>query len=666
MGLSSPGIGSNLDVNGIVSKLMQVESQPLTTIAQKEASYQAKLSAFGTLSGALSGFQTAIGSLGSLSTFQTMKASLADATVGSATATTSAPLGTYNINVTQLAQAQSLSTTGVTSSTAAIGSGASSTISFQFGTIATGTNGTTFTQDGTQPGGTLTVSTNNSLEGIRDAINGANLGVSASIVSDGSATPYHLVLTSTKTGANSSMKITVSGDSALSTLLSQDPAGTQNLAETVKAQDTLLTVNGLAVKSAGNTVTDAIQGTTLTVTGTGATSLSISRDTSPIVSGVNALVNAYNSLDSTIDSLGGYDPNTKVAGVLNGNATLRQVQSRIRDALSQRLLGNSGSLENLTQLGISFNKDGSMALDQTALQSAVTDHFADVGQLFAKMATATDSLVSYVGSSSNTQPGTYALNITQLATQGQTSGIINLNAASTVIGNNAAISVTLDGMAANVSLTPGTYTGSALAAMLQSAINGTSMFSSAGSSVSTSVDANGLLHLTSLRYGSSSNVSLANAGTDTTATAIMGSNAAASAGVDVAGTIGGFAATGSGKVLMGGSGTPVDGLRLNVADGATGGRGSVTFSTGYSTLLNSVFSSYLGPDGIIQGNTDGLNSTIQDLQAQTETLNTQLADKQKRYLAQFTALDTMISSMNATMSYLTQQIAQFQANGSGK
>jgi len=212
MGISTPGIGSGLDVNGIVTKLMSIEQQPLTALNSKVASYQAQLSGYGQIKSALSQFQSAVQGLSSPSQFQSLTATLADATVATASASTGATPGTYALEVTSLAQAQKLVAAGQASTSATIGSGSATTLSFDFGTIAGGTlsNGTytgaSFTSNGA---GTKTVTinaSNNSLSGIRDAINSANIGVSATIVNDGSASPYRLVLTDSTTGKTNSMR----------------------------------------------------------------------------------------------------------------------------------------------------------------------------------------------------------------------------------------------------------------------------------------------------------------------------------------------------------------------------------------------------------------------------------------------------------------------------
>ncbi|MGN6388873.1 MAG: flagellar filament capping protein FliD [Burkholderiaceae bacterium] len=663
MGISSPGIGSNLDVNGIVTKLMQVESQPLNLLATKEASYQAKLSAYGSLSGALGSFQNALASLNNPSTFNSLIATPADASIFTASADATAVAGSYNVNVTQLAQAQTLATAGAASSSATIGAGTATTLTFQFGTISGGTltdgvyAGASFAQDANQPSGTVTIdNTNNSLQGIRDAINKAGIGVTATIVSDGGTTPYHLVLTSNKTGATSSLKISVQGDAAIGALLSQDPAGTQNLTQTSAGQNTALTINGIAITSATTTVTGAIQGVTLNVAKTGSTTVSVARNTSAVQAGINGLVKAYNDLNTTIKNLTGYNADTKQGGPLLGDSAAQAVQNRIRGLLASAVTGTSGSLKTLSQIGLSFQKDGTLTLDSTKLQSALANAPGDVAALFSAVGTTTDSLVQYTSSTSATAPGTSAVAIDKLATQGKASGDTALAASTVIDGSNDQLTVTVDGVTATIALldNPSGYTPAALAAQVQSAINGASALSSAGIAVSASIDSGGRLVVTSNRYGSTSQVSVSGS-----AVAALFGTATSTAGIDVSGTIDGVTAGGSGQTLTGAAGSPSEGLKLLVTGGAEGAsRGTVTFSRGLAYQLNDLIDGFIGDNGLLKGRTDGINATIKDIDKQRDVLNSRLADTEARYRAQFTALDTTISSMTATSTFLTQQLAQ--------
>jgi flagellar hook-associated protein 2 len=651
-GISSPGIGSNLDVNGIIEKLMQAEALPLQALAKKEASYQAKLSAYGTLSGALSAFQTAIGSLNTASTFQGLKATPGDSSIFTATATPSATAGSYAINVTRLAQAQTLTASGVASTTATIGTGTPIKLTFQFGT-----SGATFAQDPNTPSGEVIIdNTNNSLQGIRDAINKANIGVTASIVSDGSATPHRLVLTSNKTGEMSSMKIDVQGgEPALTNLLAYDPAGTQNMTQTSAAQDAALTVNGIEVTSQTNTVNGAIEGVTLNLAKTGSTNMTVVRNTEAVTSAMNGLVKAFNDLSTTFDNLTSYDPETKQAGMLLGDSSVRNIEASIRKMLSAPTTGSNSSLKTLSQVGISISSEGKMSLDQSKLTKAMDTNLADVASLFSSLGKTTDSLVSFVSASANTPPGTHDVFIEKLATQGKLAGSIAVTPTTLNSGNNE-LTVTVDGVTTTVSLVPRAtpYSPSELASQVQSAVNGASALSSAGIAVSVTIDASGQMNITSNKYGSESKVSV----TGSAAAALLGTPVATD-GTDVKGTIGGVAASGSGQFLTGAIGSPASGLKLQITGGAeNASRGSITFSQGYAFHLNNLMENFLGTEGLIAGRTDGIKSSIKDIGTQSERVNQRLVDVEKRYRAQFTALDVAISNMMSTSAFLTQQLAQ--------
>ncbi|MGC2166129.1 MAG: flagellar filament capping protein FliD [Gallionella sp.] len=385
---TSSTAATSLDVNSIVTQLMTVEQQPLTKLDTKEASYQAKLSAYGTIKGAVSSFQTALSALNS-SSFQAYAVSSSDSSYVSASAFSTAAPGTYAVNVTSLAKSQSLVAAGKTSSTVAIGAGTATTISFDFGTISGGTlnNGIYSNASFTTNGNTIRTITvdsgNNTLQGIRDAINAANLGVSASIVNDGSANPYRLVLNSTSTGASNSLKITSTGDAAIGTLLDNDPAGTQHLTETVAASNAVLTVNGITITKDSNTVSDAIQGVTLNLNKltTAPLTLNVTRDTGTVSNAISGFVKAYNDLNTTLANLTAYNATSKTGALLIGDATVRTLQFQLRNQLSNSVSGTN-TYSTLSSIGVTFQKDGSLALDAGKLSTAIANNFSDIGTLF--------------------------------------------------------------------------------------------------------------------------------------------------------------------------------------------------------------------------------------------------------------------------------------------
>jgi flagellar hook-associated protein 2 len=659
--ISSAGVGSGLDVNGIVSKLMAVEQQPITNLNKKEAAFQAKISAYGSLKSALSGFQGALLGLTNASSFKSLTATPADSTIVTASASSIAVAGSYALDITQIAQAQKLVATGQTSATTSIGNG---TVTIDFGTISGGTfnavtgkyTGAAYTSNG-NGAKTLTIdASNNSLSGIRDAINAANLGVSATIINDGSATPYRLSLSSGSMGQSNSMKISVAGDVALSNLLGQDPIGVQNMSEVVTAQNASFKVNGVTVSKTSNSVTDVIPGVTLNLLKptTSTTSVTVAQDSGAVQTSVSSFVKAFNDLNTTLKNLSGYDAAAKKGGVLQGDSTVLQLQAKVRSILNTSVSNTSGSLTNLSQIGVSFQRDGSLALDSAKLSSAISSNFSDIASLFAETGRATDSLVSYTSSTSNTKVGTYAVDVTQLATQGSLTGSAAPITTLIEAGTNDALDVSVNGTSTSIILAAGTYTAAALAVELQSKINGSTPISSAGLAV-TVTQSGGAFTLTSSSYGSSS------------AVAVTGGNGLANLlgtptqifGVDVAGTIDGQFATGSGQSLTGSDNA--EGLKILVSGGALGARGSVSFSQGYAYTLNSLVTSLLASDGALNARTSGITNSITSISKQRDALAARLVGIEARYRTQFTNLDTMLSSMNQTSTYLTQQLNALQS-----
>lgn len=396
--ISSLGVGSNLDLGNLLKQLQTAESQPLVALQAKAKSYTSKLSAYGSLQSALGVLQTSAKKLSDPALFQTVTGTPSVSGILSASSTDPSSAGSYNITVSQLAQAQSAITVGQASTTTAIGNGK---ITIDFGTITGGTldkatgkyTGAGFTPDASRTAKPITIdASNNTLGGIRDAINAADAGVTASIVNDGSGTPNRLVLVSTQTGEASSMRISVDGDAALQNLLNNDPAGTQNLQQSVAAQNAMLTVNGIAITSASNTVKEAIQGTTLTLVQAGTTGLSMKANTASVKTAINDFVKAYNSLQSTATSLTAYDADTKTGAALMGDSTLRNLQTRIRQALTTPQAGGPDEMKVLTEIGVSFQKDGTLAVDSVKLDKALDTNLEGVSKLFAS---ATGSTAGY-------------------------------------------------------------------------------------------------------------------------------------------------------------------------------------------------------------------------------------------------------------------------------
>jgi flagellar hook-associated protein 2 len=439
MGITTTGIGSGLDVESIVTSLMNVEKKPLTAVATEKTAYQSQISAYGTLKSALSTFQTAVSALSTASKFNAQTVSSGNTSVFTATANGTASLGDYAVTVNQLAKSQKLSSVGFTNTTDTVGTG---TLTIGFGTYAA--TGNTFTPNAAKSDVTITIdSSNNTLAGVRDAINATNSSVSATIVNDG--TTNRLVVTSKDTGEVNSLKISVtdSGDASNTdaaglSRLAFDPtasAGTgKNMTQMQAAKNALLDIDGIAVVKSSNTVTDAISGVTLNLLTTSASSanLGVTSNTDSVKTSVTAFVDAYNKLDTTLRSLTKYDETGKASGALLGDATARSVINQVK-AVMTKAIASGNTINSLSQIGVSFQRDGKLALDSTKLSNAMTSNFSDIAAVFATSGKSTNPVVSYSGNTSKTQAGSYAVTFTM--TGGSLQGTIN-GVAATASGNN--------------------------------------------------------------------------------------------------------------------------------------------------------------------------------------------------------------------------------------
>jgi flagellar hook-associated protein 2 len=542
---------SGLAIDSIVTGLMTLEQQPITQIKTQVSSYNTKLTAYGTLKSGLSTFQAAVDKLATAAKFTAQSAKLTDSSSLAATADGTAANGSYSIAVTQLATSQKLATSAYASATDIIGTG---TLNISFGTYTA--SPASFTANADKQALSITIdSTNNTLSGIRDAINAKNASVSASIVNDGSGN--RLVITSKDTGAVNSLKIDVTdtdGNSADGTGLSAlayDPLSTvgagKNMTQLVGAQNALLTVDGLSISKPSNTLNDVIQGVTLnlkSITSVNAT-LEISTDTDTIQASVQNFVDAYNKLNSSLRDLtkfveGGSSSN----GPLLGDSATRDIMVKLKSMLA-RPSTTATTFRTLSDIGVKSGENGVLTLDSAKLTTALNTNLTDVAKLFAPSATTSDPQVTYVSSSNKTQTGTYAINVSQLGSSSQ----------------------------------------------------------------------------------------------------------------DAAGTINGVTAYGSGAGLIGAADNAAQGLKVSINGSATGSRGTVTFNKGLAGELSSMIGGWLDTTGSLTVKTDGIQTSIKALNKKSSDLSAKLPAIEARYRAQYARLDALLTGMQSTSSYLSQQIA---------
>ena len=654
---TSATTSTNIDVNSIVTQLMQVESRPLATLQNRQSSLQSKISAYGAIKSAYAAAGDAMARLSSSIPFKTVIASSSDDSTVSTAASSKTPPGSYSVEVSQLAQAQKLASGAFGSADTAIGTG---TLNLEFGTFAAGS----FTANGDSPGFSVSIAPGqNTLSGIRDAINQAVGGVRATIVNDGNGA--RLALTSLKTGLANSLKITAAdddGDNANAAGLSQlafDPAATagtgRNLIQLSAAQNALLTIDGVAVSKSSNSVSDAIDGLTLNLsklTSGTPMSITVAPDSSGVKSALDDFVKAYNNIRTMVKNFTGYDPATKTASLLTGDTTVSGLLSALKNTITAKIPGLSGSPSQLSDVGLSFQRDGSLALDAAAFKRAAQNPANSLASLFATTGNSSDARVEYLGATEKTPEGQYAINITQAAARGS---LTASSAAALTIstGVNDALNLLVDGHSASVTLAPGTYTASTLAAELQSKINGSTGLRNLGVTLSVK-ESGGILTLQSTSYGGDSSVG---APSGNASTSLFGAAPAIVNGTNVAGTIGGVLAIGTAQSL-----TASSGLSVKISPGTTGALGQLSFNRGYAARISALVNAADGATGAIASRTDGLNRGVQDLQKQQTRLSDRLSITEANLRRQYTALDGNLSSMNTISTYLTQQLAQIQAN----
>lgn len=671
--ISATGIGSGLDIDGLVSQLVSAERAGSDLQLNREGSrINVELSAFSALKSSLSSFQSSLSNLNTLSNFSKKSVSTSDPETVSVTATSSAINSSYSLVVTQLAEKHALATSGVSDKdTTALGTGE---ITFRFGTTDydSGTDTyNSFTLNPESTTATLTIdSSNNTLEGIMAAINEADIGVSASIVNDGSG--YRLLMASEKTGLENSLEISVSDDDGNDTDLSglsmfAFNSGATHVEQTRAANDAQFSVNGIDVSASENIVKDVIPDATLTLKKVSAdpVSIEISDDSQAITNAVDSFLVGYNKFKTTVNSLTSYNAEKNVAGTLQGDFTVRAIVNQVDNILRNSIEGLGGDFTSMAELGISTGESGNLELDKSKFAEVLASNKDDVIGIFSAIGVPDDPDIQFSKSGDLTAVGDYAINITQLASSGELAGSGVLpdfgGGGSVVIDtDNDDFSAEVDGIETGpLSITAGTYTsGEDLATEIQTRINGAKALKDAGKTVTVSYDSGASRFvLTSDSVGNSSTVNILSVDTNS-ATSLGLDVATGTAGVDVMGTIGGQAATGAGNLLVADEGTDAEGLNILVNGSTTGSRGSVAFTRGLASQINLYLDMLLDQDeGSIETRIDTLESRKSSLEKRREDLEAKWEAVEERYLRQFNALDTLMASLQSTSSYLETQLA---------
>lgn len=389
------GIGSGLNINEIVTALVNAEKAPKTNqLDNLEKKTTTRISAIGTLTGAMNSFKTALDALNKPSLFESRTASTSNSSVLKATAATTAPAGTYSVQVQQLAASSKVALQSVSG----VGNAPAT---FNSGTLEISAGNTSISVDVT--------AANNTLAGMRDAINeaGKDSGISATIITDDSGS--RLVLSSTKTGAGNDIQVAVTedgetiGGNALTTQAFSPVADPDNAGSFLKpssdtgagvisqAKSAKLTIDGLQLVRDSNKIEDALEGVTLDlVAAQSATdladgktiNLTVGVDKSSVKSNLQKFVDAYNALitsSAQLTAVVEVEGSKPVAGPLVGDSTVRNVLAGLRNEIVKMTGGGESGVRALADLGITTGKDGKLSLDDATLTKALDTNFDQVG-----------------------------------------------------------------------------------------------------------------------------------------------------------------------------------------------------------------------------------------------------------------------------------------------
>jgi flagellar hook-associated protein 2 len=526
--VSTLGAGSGIDITKLVSQLVEVERAPQQArIDAKQKTLEAQISGYGKLKSALDVMKTAVASLGSTDLFNAR--SVAVPTSEAITADKVSPgaqIGSYKINVSAVASAQSIATEEQTERDSALNMSGNMTISFGAWTY-TGSDPTSFATNTDREALSVNVTATDSLDTIAEKINSKNAGVQASVIKVDDK--YQLTLTA-PSGASNAMQISVDNPSLDG--FSFTATNYSNVSETQKASDAKLTVNGLAVTRESNTIDDVISGLNFTInkitddgvaTTDDSLTFSVTADKSAAETAVRGFVAAYNAFQETTNKLVGYTrdaDNNLVRGDLASDSSARSTINRMRSLIGGAVPGLESGFTALTNVGIRTERDGSLSISESDFTAAFKDNFDSIGSLFASKTTSANSAVTVSQGtfSSSAVAGTYDVNVTRDPTQGKTFGSLITNANFDALAHELTAPVTIaagsgynfkinvDGVTSNSIDLAGTYNSiEELRAGLQSKINSDGALKAGGVGVDVGFDTTtNSFNFTSHDYGSAS------------------------------------------------------------------------------------------------------------------------------------------------------------------
>jgi flagellar hook-associated protein 2 len=622
------GIASGLDTTNIIEQLMQLERLPVNRMKNQQTQLNRVKDAWGQINTKLSSLRAASDKINRpdrFDGFMTVTSSNTDA-VG-VTATGNAPTGSLSFTVQQLATRMQRSSTDVFDSRDAGLAGRDLQITAADGTV--------------HRFGADELGTDVTLADLVKAVNASGSGVRASTLQT-SPGQFRLVLEAKETGEVNTFGVSGSG---------WDDAA---FAPTQDARNAQLVVGGIAIERSSNTIADLVDGATLTLKKTTDTAVSVTaaRDVDGAYAAVKGFVDALNGVLGTLKDMTAYNAESKTAGVLQGDASARQLATSLRDAVSRPVPGSVGTQGLASALGITIKRDGTLDLDAARVKQAFTTDFDGTVASLAQSSSTTDPAGRFLSTTGTTVSGTYGVQVTRAAEVARVIGAGFSPPGETepktfrVAGPN--------GRTVDVTITSTESTVALAVAKINEALR------AAGQNELSASENGGEIQLASTRYGSAVNFTVSELDTD--GEVVDGGGAfgleGSHTGEDVAGTIGGLAATGAGRTLTGSTGA-ASGLAVQV----TGQPAAfdITWSRGIVGQLGAALSRAEGIQGTVSRARQAVDRQVAIYQTRIDGFEQRLISREATIRRQFVGMETMLGQLNAQGNWLGQQLAGLNA-----
>jgi len=545
-------------------------------------------------------------------------------------------------------------------------------LTFKFGEWDAGYSA--FTLDGTKSTQEITIDdSNNSLTGMRDAINDADFGVQASIIQEGSNYRLQIVGPS---GAKNEMEITIVEDGGSPTnndgsdlsRFAFNTGGSQLTANQGGA-DAALTVNGLAVTRESNKITDVITGLEFTLNKADATqtvAFTITDDSLAAETAVRDFVTAYNDFYTTMKTLTTPADTTDLEegstdGGLADDPTARSMLKQVQSMLRQSVTGVSGNYNALSTVGVMTTMEGTLEINEGHFTQAFEDNYDDVKDLFNPSVSTTDSRVEIVQYKAATKAGSFPVTVATDPAKGYlTGGAIthaDFNTSTEAFspsldtsGGGYTFNVSVDGTESGTVTLSGTYaTAEALRQDLQDQINTDSTLSGVGAEVDVTYDAtNDNFVFSSRSWGANSVVDVTEVGANMSGLGVTATNG--THGVDVAGTINGETGFGSGNIMLPPLGSDLAGMSLQITPGVASA--TVTYSRGFATEFSNLMNSFLESQGLIDQREERINTQLEDIEEDRSDLDDYISRRTIALEAQFIAMERILASLGESEGLL--------------